>query len=308
MTDLYSVLGISKQAHYRSVKRAIAMMELSDVILNECNRIRKNHKVMGCVKIHGQIGKTIGLGRDRFLEHCKELGLFVKRKRCPHRTTHSSKFRRFPNLSDGLVLTGPNQLWQSDIFYIHDMDKHRYGFTIIDVYTRELLALRFATDMRAQNLEKAIKEAVKRRAGQNLSGCVFHSDGGRQYEDLSVMSYLKSMGMQQSMCIRAQQNAYAERVQGTMKYEYLFLDDSSRSMKQKFYRAMQLYNNSRPHDELGGLTPTEFQQLTNKTPINERPEMQVYQWIEPILTFTTEINKRKKNQKRKQQQLHLINN
>jgi hypothetical protein len=71
---------------------------------------------------------------------------------------------------------------------------------------------------------------------------------------------------------------------------------------------MQLYNNSRPHDELGGLTPTEFQQLTNKTPINERPEMQVYQWIEPLITFPTEINKRKKNQKRKQQQLHLINN
>jgi transposase InsO family protein len=305
---LYGVLGISKQAHHRARQRGETMIELGGIIMEECNKMRQHHKAIGCVKIHGRIGKSIGLGRDRFLDQCRSLGLFVRRKRSPHRTTHSSKERRFTNLSDGLVLTGPNQLWQSDIFYIHDMDKHRYGFTIIDVYTRELLALQYATNMRADNLEKAIKKAVKRRAGENLSGCVFHSDGGKQYEDLSVMSYLKSKGMKQSMCIRAQQNAYAERVQGTLKYEYLFLDDSHRCMKQKFNRAMQLYNNSRPHDELGGLTPTEFQQRTNNTPINERSEMQVYQWIEPILTFPVEINKRKKYQKRKQQQLHLINN
>lgn len=282
---MYSVLGISKQAHSKAILRERRLVEIEEEIFIQCTKVREKHKVIGCRKMHGMIRKQIPLGRDRFMQQCRKLGLFVKRRRSPHITTHSSNIRRFPNLADGKVLTGPNQLWQSDFFYVLDGNKHKYGITIIDVYTRELLALTHADNLRAYNLHRAIKQALKKRSGQNLSSCIFHSDGGKQYEEMKVMTLLSSNKIKQSMCIRAQQNAYAERVQGTIKHEYLFCNNSQKSLLSKFKEAMYCYNNLRPHSELGGLTPTQYEQQNNTNNRNRPRRMQVYQWREPMLTF-----------------------
>ena len=279
------MLGISKQAHHKSVWRERKYVQVEEQILEVCEQVREHHRVMGCRKIYEKFKKDFPIGRDRFMSSCRVLGLIVKRKRSPHITTHSSGKRIFPNLADGLQLTGPNQLWQSDIFYVPFEGKHRYGFTIIDVYTRKLLALELTENMRALNLEIAINQAIKSRKGEDLSGCIFHSDGGKQYEGEQVRHILKSHGIVQSMCIRAQQNAYAERVQGTIKHEYLYCSNEELSLKKKFSEAKRRYNFQRPHNSLGGLTPEAFEQSVQSLDKRKRPKMQVYQWKEPILTF-----------------------
>lgn len=276
-------MGITKQAHHKAICRERALLEVEKKVIQICDGTRKVHHRMGCRKIYEYFNNDLPIGRDKFMLQCRSLGLIIKRKRSPHVTTDSSGKRIFPNLSDGLQLTGPNQLWQSDIFYVPHEGKHRYGFTIIDVYSRKLLALELADNLRAENLYSAIEQAIKCRKGNDLKGCIFHSDGGKQYEEEKVQKLLLSNGLKQSMCVRAQQNAYVERVQGTIKHEYLYCLDEKFTLKKKFKEALKRYNKARPHNNLNGLSPEAFEQKVQT--LSKRPRMQVYQWKEPKLVF-----------------------
>lgn len=61
-----------------------------------------------------------------------------------------------------LLPKGPNRLWQMDVTYIHVPGYGwHYGITVIDYYSRYLLALHFTTSYRAAEVSKALRQAVE---------------------------------------------------------------------------------------------------------------------------------------------------
>lgn len=308
MNDLYDMLGISKQAHHKSIKGVHRSVQRASLIVTACNNIRKHHRRIGCVKMYSLLCGAVGLGRDRFLACCRDQGLFIRQRRNPYRTTVAAKVNLCDNLIDGMNINGINQIWQSDIFYIKDGNRQKYGYTIIDVYSRRLISLHLADNLRAENLKKAIEIAIRKRKPGQLKGCIFHSDRGSQYVDSEVRKLLKKLGMKQSMAVRPQQNSYAERVQGTIKNEYLLDSDETRSMKSRFTKTMNLYNIERPHKNLGMINPVEFERKINNLPKSKRPELQIYQWIEPVLTFPADINKKEKSSKKEKTNTYSLIN
>lgn len=65
MKELYEMVGITKQAHYKRVKQELKLAEVSQEVINAAQEIRKKHKKMGCRKLYDEI-KPEGIGRDRF--------------------------------------------------------------------------------------------------------------------------------------------------------------------------------------------------------------------------------------------------
>jgi len=298
MKDLYLVAGISKQALHQYNKRNEYLLITSKQVISHCNKIRQDHKRMGCRRMYWKVKNQVNVGRDVFEQIGFSNGFKLKLKRSVVKTTWASKLQVFPNCLEGRTLTGMNQALQCDFFYIKIENTDYYGIAIIDVYTRRLLALHVSTRLTSLELIKALREAVKSRKGASLKDCIFHSDRGTQFLSLNFKEELKKNQFRQSMCKMAQENAYVERVQGTIKNEYLSeLVLTPKTIQSEIKRIKHLYNFERPHSKLDNQTPMEFENLISKLTQNERRPLTVYQWSHPLLTNMPVINKEKRSKK-----------
>lgn len=286
MKDLEHIAGLSRQAMHKYRCRERRMDGIKDEVIAACMTIRKRHKRMGCRKMYHACKENAPVGRDLFEEIALVNGFKVRVKRNPKRTTWASSHRIYPNLLEGKVLTGPNQAWQSDIFYIKVEGIDHYGISIIDVYTRQLRSLHVSRKMDAKQNVLAFKKAVLNCKGANIKGCIFHSDRGSQYISREMEEVIQRHGMVSSMCKLPQENAYAERVQGSIKNEYLSTEELTlKNVRRKMVEIKKRYNQERPHNNLGKMTPDAFEDLMNKSPNSCRNKTTVYQWTHPILTI-----------------------
>lgn len=184
-----------------------------------------------------------------------------------------------------MILNGINQVWQSDIFYIKIEGIDYYGVTIEDVYSRKLLALHLSRSLKAEQNIIALKMAIITRKGSNLKGCIFHSDRGSQYISESHKTLLKAEEMKISMCKMPQENAYVERVQGTLKYEYLFeFNLTVLNLNKMVKKIVHLYNDERPHSCLNMMTPTEFEKYIYNLVGKDKIEIPIYKGFSELLT------------------------
>ncbi len=295
MKELYKIAGISKQALWSHNKREQERTCQAGLVISAIRHIRKNHKRMGCRRIYYACKDVSPVGRDLFERVGLENGFRLKRKRNVTKTTWSQRVEVYPNLIEGKIINGINQVWQSDITYLFVEECVNYAVCIQDAYSRKILALHLSKSLSADQLLKALKLALLERKGSVVAGCIFHSDRGGQYIAARVKSLIKDHQMQGSMGLLPQENAYVERVHGTIKYEYLYEMELTNTNKyRQIKKAVALYNDKRPHSSLGMMTPTAFEQSVEKMDDNSRPVMQIYQWNHELLTKPVVFNKRKK--------------
>ena len=300
MKDLCSIAGITKQGLWSYNQRQQERIGVEAQVVDIMKSIRKNHKRMGCRRMYYSALNTTSIGRDRFEQIGIATGFRLKRKNNAAKTTWSQRVEVYPNLIEGRVIDGINQVWQSDIFYTKVEGKDHYGVTIIDVYSRRLLALHQSDSLSADQVIKALKMAIRVRKGSDLSGCTFHSDRGSQYVAKGVKSLLTEHKMQGSMCTLPQENAYAERVQSTIKHEYLYeMDLILEGLQHQSRKVVSLYNNHRPHSSLRMMTPASFERYVENLEKNQMPELKIYQWDYEFSTKSLVINKKKKVAKKK---------
>ena len=177
------------------------------------------------------------------------------------------------------MLNRANQLWQSDITYFRIGDNFYYLTFIVDVYTRMIVGYCVSKNLRAEANLKALKMALKSRRGSSLEGLIHHSDRGSQYGNKEYLALLKSKGITISMGEKAQSNAYAERINGIIKNEYLNYKsiDSFSKLKTETRKAVQHYNSKRIHRSLPGkISPSSFEKSLLDLRGNEIPKMIIY--------------------------------
>lgn len=247
LNSLYRLVGVSKQAVYQSRKRQEQFdMEVQDLI-RQVDIIRAEHPGCGVQKLYETL-KPECMGRDKFCEIFMDLGYRVRQIKNYMRTTIPTWFK-YPNLIEGMAVSRPYQVLQSDITYFYLGGKFYYLVFIIDVYTREILGYHVGDNMRAHCNVKALKMALKKIPPENYKTMIHHSDRGSQYGSEVYTELLKENGIAISMGKIAQENAYAERINGTIKNEYLALwhiEDYS-SLKRKVTKAVKQYNSKRMH-------------------------------------------------------------
>lgn len=295
MKDLLSMVGLSKQALWRAQKRQEDKARIIDQTLRIIRKIRRRHKRMGCRSIYSASQVKPPVGRDNFIAIGMACGYRLKRKRNRLKTTWSQQIEIFPNRIEGRSLNGINQVWQSDIFYYEEQGIVYYGVTIVDVYSRRLLALHLSKSLRAAENLKALRKAMRCRSKYNLVGCIFHSDRGSQYISKAHKALLDQYGMRKSMCKLPQENAYAERIHDTIKNYYMCDEQlAGKDLSKIANRIMHKYNYEKPHSELSMRTPVAFENYVEKMVPRRRPKMVIFKWNHELSTENRLLTKRKK--------------
>lgn len=168
----------------------------------------------------------------------------------------------YPNLIEGMLVRHLNQVVQSDISYFLLNGVFYYLVFIIDVFSKRIVGFQVSAHLRASANLLALKQMVKLRGAHNLFDLIHHSDRGSQYISKKYVNTLKKLNCHISMGLSAQQNAYAGRINGIIKNEYLnlWVINSFKQLKRKLKEAVHHYNFKRPHRHLPGkMTPVQFE-------------------------------------------------
>jgi hypothetical protein len=254
MNSLYTTLEISKQAVYQYQKRQEVYDTKIEILLLEAEELRKEHPGCGVEKMYATL-KPNFIGRDRFVNLFMNLGFRLHKKQNYRRTTYAGSIY-YPNLIKGMFINAPSLVWQSDITYIYVAGNFYYAVFIIDVFTKIIVGYQLSDNMRATANIKALNMALR----VYKPPFIHHSDRGSQYTSKRYIEILKANNSQISMALSAQDNAYAERINRTIKEEYLdhWKPKNFNQLKRYLKKAVTHYNNKRPHDNIGKLTPLEF--------------------------------------------------
>jgi transposase InsO family protein len=128
--------------------------------------------------------------------------------------------------------------------------------------------------MRATANKAALEMALK----ENGSPKIHHSDRGSQYVSRDYLELLKSNNIAISMSLCAQDNAYAERINKTIKEEYLkhWNPKNYRQLKAYINKAVTHYNHKRKHNNIMKLTPIIFEKMSNNNELKTVPILTIF--------------------------------
>jgi putative transposase len=269
--------GITRQAHYQMAKRELQREKEAVLILEMVRQIRRKHPRMGGRKLHVKLSPMMAaeglkIGRDGLFRLLRQADMLVPRRKKRRRTTIPGMWRT-PNLLPGLTITHPNQVWVSDITYVEtELQPFVYLFVIMDLYSRYILGWHVSDSLAASGALTALQHAIQQShlSDQDL---IHHSDHGVQYTCYNYLDTLSDHNIRPSMGAigNCYENAFAERVIGTIKGEY-GLDRRLPDLMTVWNLAREaiwLYNTDRPHLALDYAYPAQvyFDSLCNSPSI-----------------------------------------
>lgn len=260
-------LGLLKSTYYHRVKRAPEKKWYE--IRNEMLRpkilaiFKESKERFGAQKISiklKQQGMQVSI--DAVSKIMKEMGLVCKQSRMrKYNTTNKCSKYRKNRLKRNFNPNLPNTFWVSDITYMLTSDGDCYICVIMDLFSRKIIAYsvseRNDTDLVLTAFNKAFLERGK------PANLIFHSDQGTQYTSYKCRYVLRQSNVLQSFSTPGTpyDNAVMERFIGVMKHEslshvyYKNIDELREGVKEY----MEFFNDMRPLEHLGWLTPNEFE-------------------------------------------------
>ena len=266
------LLGVSKQAYYKHEDKLLDRLCEESFVVSFVKEVRLKDPGIGGNKLWLLYRTRFGprsVGYNRFYDILERNGLKVRKRRRRVRTTDSRhEYPLYPDLAKSLLPDRPCQLLVSDITYIPlwlRADTGEYEFCylslVTDYYSKEIVGYSVGETLEARYPLEALKMALARYEGEDLSKLIHHSDRGVQYACYAYTSMLKDHKIRISMTESGnpKDNAVAERINGIIKNELLkgmtfhTVADVRAAVKQ----AVEFYNNERPHLSLNGMTPAE---------------------------------------------------
>ena len=269
---LCEIAGVSRSGYYRWVNAADvrAKKEMRDqedfkLILKAYNQrgYSKGARVIYMCMLHWENPIIMNLKKIRRL--MDKYGLICPiRKANPYR--RMTKTLKTNNVADNLLKRkfteyGPRKVLLTDITYIPYDGKFAYLSTILDAYTKQILAYSLSDSLEVDFVLETINILIKEYGIELTTETLIHSDQGCHYTSMRFIQLVNNRGLRQSMSRRGNcwDNAPQESFFGHMKDE---IDVSKctkyRQVKEIIDDWINYYNNERYQWQLAKLSPNEY--------------------------------------------------
>jgi len=264
LRGLCRLLGRSPQAYYQYQKSLGKRVLAEDLLIQQILYHRISQRIIGGIKLHEMMtpfmkDHDIYIGRDALFDLMRDNNLLNgKRIRSGPRTTNSNHWmKKYPDLIRNIKLSRANELWVSDITYVHlTKKKFAYLSLVTDAYSRKIVGFCMNKDLSTEGPVIALEMALNAR--MSSEPLIHHSDRGSQYCSDGYVALLNSGAISISMTQSGnpKDNAIAERVNGILKQE--LLEEAYPNIKtaqQSAVIAIDTYNRLRPHSSVDMMTP-----------------------------------------------------
>ena len=228
--------------------------------LNEALRVKI--KELSAVRIrYGYRRLAVLLRREGWQVNDKRVHRLYQLEGLSLRAKATKRRRRSAALRVRIAPTGPNTVWSMDFMHDRLMGDRRQPFrvlAVVDIVTRECLALEVAPGFRAANVVQALSRIVARRGAPVAIRC----DQGTEFtaEALDQWAYFNKIELDFSRPGKPTDNAFVESFNSTVRKELLNTRWFANLQEAgKAARAWQReYNQERPHRSLSYKTPQAF--------------------------------------------------
>lgn len=211
----------------------------------------------------------IKVNRKRLRRLRKEIGheaIWCK----PRTSIPDNGHRKYPYLLRKLAITRPDQVWCADITYVPMPRGQAYLCAVMDWHSRKVLGWSLSNTMGTELCLEALQNALE---GTGRVPEIFNTDQGCQFTSAEWTGRLTRLGVSISMDGRGRwmDNVFIERLWRSVKYDEIYIKEHatlpalSAGIGGWFIR----YNEWRPHQTLGQLTPAVIYQTGAGAPTDE---------------------------------------
>ena len=162
----------------------------------------------------------------------------------------------YPYLLNGVKAGYPNHVWGTDITYIKLQKGWLYLVAFIDWFSRYVISWELDFTLEVDFVMEALGKAL-----MVAKPSIINSDQGCQYTSSTYtgLLLLKEIKISMDGKNRAIDNIFTERLWRSLKYEEVYPNcyESPREARIRIGKYFEKYNNYRPHQSLGYLTPAE---------------------------------------------------
>jgi len=160
----------------------------------------------------------------------------------------------YPYLLRSLAIERPDQVWGVDITYIRLRGGFLYLVAFLDWFSRRVVAWELSDTLEMPFVLSCAEVALKQAVPE-----IINSDQGSHFTSERFTRCVIAAGARVSMDGRGRfvDNIFTERLWRSVKYEEVYLADyeTPREARQGLASYLQFYNQERPHQALGYLTP-----------------------------------------------------
>lgn len=242
------LLGISRSGYYYEGNPET---EENLEIMRRLDELHLKYPVYGSRKL-GKLLEREGwvVNRKRVMRLLQVMGIEAIYQK-PKMSDPAKGHRVYPYLLKDLEITGPDQVWCSDITYIPLQQGFMYLVAVMDWWSRYVLAWEVSNTMDSDFCVRAWERALGN--GRRVPD-ISNTDQGAQFTSEAYIEAVESTGAQVSMDGRGRwiDNRFIERLWRSVKYEDVYIHDYLDGLElgrglSKWFRE---YNDNRPHDSL----------------------------------------------------------
>ena len=152
------------------------------------------------------------------------------------------------------IPSAPNDVWSMD--FMHDQlssGKSFRLFNVIDDFNREGLEIEVDFSLPSERVIRTLEQIIQWRGKPKKLRC----DNGPEYISGALQNWAKKQKITLEYIQNPQQNAYIERYNRTVRYDWLnqHLFHSLDEVRDHATKWLWVYNNERPHTAIGGIPP-----------------------------------------------------
>jgi transposase InsO family protein len=267
-----AALQVSKSGFYEWLDREASEKNIQDdelvkkiIIIHDESR-----QTYGLLRIHAQLKNNGLIFNKKKIERLMKRNGIRGLTKSKHKVKTTDSNHRLPIANRVLKTeditthpTKPNQVFVSDISYIHTGEGTMYLATYMDLCTRKIVGFAIDDNMCTDLLLEALNMTLGRQ--EIIKGeCLMHSDRGSQYASQAYRERLEEFGINSSMSRRdnCYDNAFAESLFGTIKKELIYRKNykTKEEVKKAVFEYIEVwYNKKQLHSSVGYRSPSDYE-------------------------------------------------
>ena len=262
-------MGIAKSTYYFEIKKMDVVKSRSLELISEIQEIFNDNKGRyGVRRVHRELlnrGYHVNHKRVQRLMH--ENRLLGKR---PKEKYHSYK-GEVGKIADNIInrdfsTTAPLQKWTTDVSQFSFSWGKCYFSPILDMNTNEIISYDLSLSPNMEQIKRMLSKALKKFP--SVTGLIFHSDQGWQYQHAFFRNTLKEHGIIQSMSRKGNcyDNCIMETFFGRLKNEMFYGYEKDYDSFDKFAKAVDeyidYYNNQRIQAKTKWMPPVKYRETS----------------------------------------------